>query len=168
VVTGAVRRRARRGANPGLPGDALELAYVNEGPRLVLFTSLAELGRRGLAESAPTWRGGGIVRVDGPELPGEAPPLLAAVLDALQMYDGVPDLLADERVAAEVDQIGIRLVLRGWYLSARTQTRVKRFAPARSDTRLINFRAHNQMLRFPYHPTHKIGVREEGNSWRSW
>lgn len=130
LATGAIRRRARRGANPSLLGEALELAYVNEGPRLVLFTSLAELGRRGLARSAPMWRGGGIERVDGPELPTEAPPLLPALLDALQEHDRVPDLLANERVATEVDEIGIRLVRRGWYLSARTQTRVKRFAPS--------------------------------------
>ncbi|MEU4690427.1 TIGR04222 domain-containing membrane protein [Actinoplanes sp. NPDC023714] len=129
IGTGLIRRRVRRGANAGARADALELAYVNGGPRLVLFTCLAELARRGLVQSAPLWRGGGIERIEGPDLPADAPPLLAAVLEALPEYDRVPDLLADDQVAAGVQKIGIRLVRRGWFLSERTQKRVRRWAP---------------------------------------
>ena len=129
MATGLVRRRARRGASPHLRGEALELAYVNGGPRLVLLTGLAELRRRGLVQAAPMWRGGGVERIPGPGLPGDVPPLMPALLNALREYDHVPALLADERLAAEVDEIGTRVVRRGWYLSARTQARVTRFAP---------------------------------------
>jgi len=123
-----VRVRVCWGANPGAPGETLEFAYVRGGSRLVLFTCLAELHRNGLVRTAAKWDGGGVVPVRRRPVPADAPALDSAVVDALPRYRRVPDLLDDKEVAGNVGGIGMRLVRRGWLISAATQSRMRWYA----------------------------------------
>jgi uncharacterized protein (TIGR04222 family) len=128
AVVVVVRVWVCRGANSELPGETLEFAYVNGGPRLVLFTCLAELRRLGLVDTAPQWLGGGIVPVEGRAVPADASALDRVVLAALPEHRRVPELFDDQAVAEIVGGIGARLVQRGWLISAATQSRMRWYA----------------------------------------
>jgi uncharacterized protein (TIGR04222 family) len=117
AVVGAVRWWVRRGASHDLPFRPVELAYLNNGPRLVIFTGLATLRHHGMVRVDAH----GIATVPGAALPEHASLLHIRLAATLRQPRGGADLLSDDDLAAATDAIGTRLVRRGWVLSARQQ-----------------------------------------------
>jgi uncharacterized protein (TIGR04222 family) len=109
----------RRGANRDLAARPVELAYLNDGPRLVVFTGLAALRSHGLIR--------GITAGRDAALPDHASPLHTALLATLRRPRSGAQLLSDDRVRAATEVIGARLVRRGWILSAKHQARMRWF-----------------------------------------
>ncbi|WP_250004392.1 TIGR04222 domain-containing membrane protein [Actinoplanes sp. M2I2] len=67
----------------------------------------------------------GIIAVSGTALPEGASALYTAVLTAARGPSSIEDLLRDSEVSAAAEVVGVRLVRRGWVLSARQQTRMR-------------------------------------------
>jgi uncharacterized protein (TIGR04222 family) len=120
TLVGSARWWIRRGANHDMPSRPVELAYLNNGPRLVVFTGLAALRHHGMVRIDTN----GIVTVSGAALPGRASWLHSALLATLRQPRSGADLLSDDNLAAATDVIGTRLVRRGWILSAKLQARM--------------------------------------------
>ncbi len=119
VLTGlaVTRWRVRRGGGRDRTASVLDVAYLQDGPRLVVVAVLAVLRRHGLVSA----RERGIVATADAELPAGASAAYKAILLALRRPQHVAGLLEDERVAAATAAIGARLVARGWLLSAGRQ-----------------------------------------------
>lgn len=120
VAVGSGRWWVRRGANRDEPARPIEVAYLNDGPRLVVFTGLAALRRHGTVRAGTR----GVTAVRDAALPDRASPLHRSILAALRRPCSGADLLRDTEVAAATEAIGARLVRRGWVLSAKRQARM--------------------------------------------
>jgi uncharacterized protein (TIGR04222 family) len=120
AVVVSTRWWVRRGADRDLPARPIEVAYLNDGPRLVDFTGLAALHRHGMVRVGAR----GVVAVPGAVLPDHASPLHTALLAALRRPRGGKELWSDDELAVDTAAIGARLVRRGWILSAKQQARM--------------------------------------------
>lgn len=120
VLVGSARWWVRRGANRHRPAGPIDVAYLNDGPRLVVFTGLAALRRHDKVRAV----GDNLIAGRGTALPDHASPLHTVLLAALREPRSGADLLTDGRVAAVTEAIGTRLVRRGWILSAKQQDRM--------------------------------------------
>jgi hypothetical protein len=96
AVVGSLRWWVRRGANRDTPARLLELAYLNGGHRLVVYTALAALRRCRMVQAGSR----GIIAVPGAALPEGGSALYAAVLSAARGPRSIEDLLRDSTVAA--------------------------------------------------------------------
>jgi uncharacterized protein (TIGR04222 family) len=119
AVVGSARWWLRRGANHDVPAQPTDVAYLNDGPRLVVFTGLAALREN---RSVRVHRG--VVAVRGAARAERVPSLQAALLASLRRPRSGADLLRDAKVEAATQAIGRCLARRGWILSARQQTRM--------------------------------------------
>ncbi|MFI5491436.1 TIGR04222 domain-containing membrane protein [Actinoplanes sp. NPDC051859] len=120
VLVGAARWWICRGANADGAARPIELAYVHDGPRLVVFTGLAALRHHALIRVGSQ----GLVAVPGAVLPEGASPLHTALLALMKQPREAADLFNDELLTARTDAVGARLVRRGWILSAKQQKRM--------------------------------------------